>query len=305
MNNKILIIGIVTIALILGSCVKKTCKNIELFTDIEWYYGNDLVFRNDSAISYSQYDTINKRFFNDSAFALHITDSSLIYTRYKEQGYYDDDRNYIITHCEKSTDTVMYDLTYINKKPKLILYLEPFPLILSTKSNLTLAETKNFKPVKFVISDYSIGDQIDRSLLKTRGIYNYPTYTIEDCEFTENKDITFKIIGYNTIYSIERRKIEDYRIEEIKKVVTSKLEIEPEYRPMKQWLNNTDYEYEFYRWAIHGVQVNLTHSKYIGAEVYKTLVDSDSWTLTYDDVYLQSILIETYKNGRPQSSIIN
>jgi hypothetical protein len=105
--------------------------------------------------------------------------------------------------------------------------------------------------------------------------------------------------------ALKRRRIEDFRIEEIKKVVTSKLNCTPEYRPMKQWVNNADYEYEFYRWAVNGVQVNLSRSRYVGSEAYKTLVGNNDWTLTYDDVYLQSVLIETYRNGRPQSSIIN
>jgi len=244
-------------------------------------------------------------FYNDSAFPIHLTDTSLIYTRYQERGYYDKDRNFRISHCEKQVDTIKYDLKFINKQPKLILYLNPFPLILSTKNSIGFPETHNFKSVKFLISDYSIGDQIDRSLLKTRGIYNYPQYTIEDCEFIENKDITFKIIGYNTIYSIERRHIEDYRVKEIINVVTSKLSITPEYRPMRQWIEGSDYEYEFYRWAGDGVQINLSRSKYVGNEAYRTLISNTDWTLSYDDSYTQALLIETYRNGKPESSIIN
>ena len=156
-----------------------------------------------------------------------------------------------------------------------------------------------------MVAKYTIGDLIDRSLLKTRGIYNYPNYTIEDCESAENKDISYKIIGYNTIYSIERRRIEDYRIKEIVEVVTNKLGSKPEYRPMRQWIDGSDYKYEFYRWTGHGVQINLSRSKYIGSNTYKTLVGNNEWTLSYDDSFIQSILVETYRNGEPQSSIIN
>jgi hypothetical protein len=203
------------------------------------------------------------------------------------------------------TDTVKYDLKIINKRPKLIIYTDPFPLILSSNKPVDLPETNNFKPVKFLISDYSIGDQIDRSLLKTRGIYNYPSYSIEDCEFIENKDITFKIIGYNSIFSIERRRIEDYRIKDIVNVVTNKLKSNPEYRPMRQWVEGSNYEFEIYRWATNGVQIDLSRSRYIGNQSYKTLIDNNDWDLSYDDVILQAILIETYRNGHPQSSIIN
>ncbi len=294
------------ILLALTSC--KQLKNnipIEYFEGISWYQNDKMMLRNDSSISFAAYDTINLRPINQEVHPLVINDSSLIISRFQERGYYSDSKDFVITHMEKLLDTVLFDFKYINNKPKLILYFDPFPMILSTNQSLVLNETNNFKPIKFLISEYSIGNQIDRSLLKTRGIYNYPNYTIEDCEFIENKDITFKIIGYNTIYSIERKRIENYRIEEVVKVVTSKLGLSPEYRPMRQWIEGSDYEYEFYRWAGHGVQINLSRSKYIGNEVYKTLVRSDDWTLSYDDLFQQAILVETYRNGKPQSSIIN
>lgn len=288
------------------SCKKNyPSKNVAIFIGNEWYNGNDLVFRNDSSLSFSGFDTINQKPVNLVAYPLHLTDSTMIFTRYQQRGYYDQNRNFRITYCEKMTDTIRYDLNYINKRPKLIVYVDPFPLILSSKNPIDLPETHNFEPVKFLISDFSIGDQIDRSLLKTRGIYNYPNYTIEDCEFTENKDITFKIIGYNSIFSIERTRIEDYRIKDIVNVVTTKLKSNPEYRPMRQWVEGSNYEYEIYRWATHGVQIDLSRSRYVGNDSYKTLVDNNDWSLSYDDVILQAILIETYRNGRPQSSIIN
>jgi len=280
-------------------------KNHEIFTGTEWYLGEKLVFRNDSSICFTDYDTIKNVAINQQSFPINLNDTTLVYTRFQLRGYYDNNREFKTTFLEKLVDTVKYDLMYINKKAKLILYTEPFPTILSTQSEITLAETHHFNQIKFMIVDYTIGDQMDRSLLKTRGIYNYPNYTIEDCEYIDNKDITFKIIGYNTLYSIERKRIENYRIHEIVDVVTSKLGVKPEYRPMRQWIEGSDYEYEFYRWSGHGVQINLSRSKYVGNESYKTLVGNDSWTLSYDDSFVQALLIETYKNGKPQSSIIN
>lgn len=288
------------------SCnLQKKQKNTVLFSDISWYYGNKEVIKNDSCVSHTAYDTVNKQLINKKAYPINLNDSTLVFTRFAERGFYSDSRDFSITHLEKLVDTVLYDLKYINKQPKLILYLDPFPIILSTKKNIQIPETQNFTPTFFLISDYSIGDQIDRTYLKTRGIYNYPNYTIEDCEYTENKDITFKIIGYNTIYSIERKHIEDYRKKEVVKVVSNKLNIEPDYRPMRQWVEGTDYEYEFYRWSDKGVQINLSRSKYVGNDSYKKLVGGDTWTLSYDDSFIQAILVETYRNGKPQSSIIN
>jgi hypothetical protein len=287
------------------------CKNAdqpaynEIFEGVNWYHNDRLLIRNDSSVIFTEFDSIQKIPVNQKIIPLIINDSCLIITRSQERGYHNENREFVVTHMERLIDTVLFDLKYINKKPKLILYIEPFPLILSTKNQLTLPETQNFKPVKFLIANYSIGDQIDRSLLKTRGIYNYPNYTIEDCEFLENKDITIKIIGYNTIFSIERRRIENYRVDEIIKVVTGKMGLIPEYRPMRQWIDGSDYEYEFYRWDDKGVQINLSRSKYIGSDVYKTLVRGDDWVLAYDDLFQQAILVETYRNGMPQSSIIN
>ena len=292
--------------LLIGSCqLNKTSKNFEIFSGNEWYLGEKLIFRNDSSICFTQYDTVKNTATHIQSFPMNLTDTSLIYTRFQPRGYFDTNREFSTTHFEKLVDTIRYDLMYVNKNAKLILYTDPFPTILSTQSALTIPETHHFEQIKFRISEFTIGDQIDRSMLKTKGIYNYPNYTIEDCEYIDNKDITFKIIGYNTIFSIERRRIENYRIKEIVEVVTAKLGLQPEYRPMRQWIDGSDYEYEFYRWSGYGVQINLSRSKYVGNAVYKTLVGNDSWTLSYDDSFIQAILVETYKNGKPHSSIIN
>lgn len=299
-------IGFAALALLMmtTSC-KKQLKNINAFTDIDWYSDTLLVIQNDSAFSYMKYDTVLEKFMSPTKIPLRLTDSTMILSRYKPVGTYDSKHVFRIKKCELNVDTVRYDIKFINKRPKLIIYTDPFPIILSTEKRLDIEETNNFSPIKFQISDFSIGDQIDRSLLKTIGVYNYSNYTIEDCEHINDKNLCFKIIGYNHIFSIERKKIEDYKIKEVMNVVSEKLGNAPEYRPMRQWTNDSDYEYEFYRWSTHGVQIDLTRSKYVGTDSYKTLLNNMNWNLSYDDVVLQAILIETFKNGKPQSSIIN
>ena len=301
---KLSIAVLLAAGLTVTSCDKKT-KNIEAFTDIEWYLDSTLVIHNDSAFSYAAYDTVLEQFSKPTLIPLRLTDSLITISRYKSIGYYDDKHSFHIKGCELDTDTVRYDIKYINKRPKLIIYTDPFPIILSTNKRLEMEETNNFVPIKFQISDFSIGDQIDRSLLKTVGVYNYPNYTIEDCEYINDKNLSFKIIGYNHIFSIDRRKIEDYKIKEVMSVVSEKLGNTPEYRPMRQWSKDSDYEYEFYRWSTNGVHIDLTRSKYIGTDSYKKLLNNKNWNLSYDDVVLQAILIETFKNGKPHSSIIN
>ncbi len=277
----------------------------DYFENRNWYKGDQLILQGSKAFSYCSYDTATQSFSNDSLFPIHYTDSTLTYTHYATKGYYNKQQEYQITFLEKNVEEVYYDFKYINNKPCLILYREPFPLILSTNEALNLPETHNHQSIKFIISDYSIGDQIDRTLLKTRGVYHYKDYTIEDCEYIKNKDITIKLIGYNTIYAIERKNIEHFRVQDIVSVVSNKLHLEPDYRPMRQWVNNSDHAYEFYRWNGSGVQINLSRSRYIGKESYKKLVDKNNWTLSYDDSFLQALLVETYKNGKKESSIIN
>lgn len=290
--------------LMLTSC-DNTTKNIDAFTNIDWYIDSTLVIHNDSAFSYAAYDSVLDEFSNPVLIPLQLSDSVMTISRYKPVGVYDDKHVFHVKKCELDTDTVLYDIKYINKRAKLIIYTDPFPIILSTDKRLDIDETNNFTPIKFQISDFSIGDQIDKSLLKTIGVYNYPNYTIEDCEYSNDKNLSFRIIGYNHIFSIERKKIEDYKIKEVMNVVSEKLGNTPEYGPLRQWSKDRDYEYEFYRWSTHGVQIDLTRSKYVGSDSYKKLMNSKNWNLSYDDVVLQAILIETFKNGKPYSSIIN
>lgn len=306
-SNGLKKIGFAALALLLLSTgCKQQLKNGSAFTDINWYPNDSLlVIQNDSAFSFMKYDTVLEQFFSPVKIPLQLTDSTMILSRYKPVGVYDSKHIFHVKKCELNTDTVRYDIKFINKRPKLIIYTDPFPIILSTDKRFEIEETNNFTPIKFQISEFSIGDQIDRSLLKTVGVYNYSNYTIEDCEHINDKNLSFRIIGYNHIFSIERRKIEDYKIKEVMNVVTEKLGNAPEYRPMRQWSKDSDYEYEFYRWSTNGVQIDLTRSKYVGSDSYKTLLNSQNWNLSYDDVVLQAILIETFKNGKPHSSIIN
>lgn len=298
------IAALLAAGLMTASC-SHTTKNIEAFTDIDWFIDSSLVIHNDSAFSYAVYDTVLEEFSKPTLIPLQLSDTVMVISRYKPIGVYDDKHVFHIKKCELDTDTVRYDIKYINKRAKLIIYTDPFPIILSTSKRIEMEETNNFVPIKFQISDFSIGDQIDKSLLKTLGVYNYPNYTIEDCEYINDKNLSFKIIGYNHIFSIDRKKIEDYKIKEVMNVVSEKLGNTPEYGPLRQWSKDRDYEYEFYRWSTNGVQIDLTRSKYIGTDSYKKLMNNKSWNLSYDDVVLQAILIETFKNGKPHSSIIN
>ena len=289
------------------SCKNSTSiKNYKYFKNNTWYINNEPIFRNDSSISTKRFDASQNKMVDDTLlFPANITDSTISYKTIVDVGEYDDSMNYHITHDSIVENNVIYDLKYINNEPKLILYHNNFPIICSSKNkNIHFIETNNFKRVNFLMSGFAIGDQVDRTILKTKGIYNYKNYTIEDCELIENPDVKFKIIGYNIIYSIERHNISNNKINDIIKVVNNKLHFKPEYSPMKKWSENSDYQYEFYRWSINGVVISLSRSKYIGSTAYKNLLNNNEWTLNYDDNIQRAILIETYQNEKPKSTLI-
>jgi len=276
---------------------QKESKNLSYFTDNEWYYGEKLLIRNDTFLAgkflhYSYKDSTVKNF------PVAVTDSTIIISvTYENQ----DDQP---TMNKNRFDTVYYDLKYINNKPVLLMYFDAFPILMRSKKELNFKETNNYPKIKFVMGGYTIGEEIDRNLLKTRGIYNYEKYTIEDCELKENRDISIKIIGYNTVYSIERKNIPDFRVEEIKRVISAKLNQQPEYSPMKKWTEDADYEYEFYRWSNYGVRMTLSKSKYVGSSSFVNYFSSDDWILSYDDDVMKAILIEKFENSEPKSEII-
>lgn len=300
------LLSIILVILVLGSCTRYKPGYMDYFLGNAWLLGDRIILRNDSILSPSNYDTARKQFTGNTAFLLQVSDSVLIYKRYELNVQNRSVSGKLITGDSLYTDTALYDFRLINQVPRLVIYLPGAPLILTgADASLPIAETFRVQPPRFVISGYSIGDQIDRNLLKTRGIYNYRDYSIEDCELAQNSDIQIKIIGYNTIFAIERHNIPDSKVKEIIGIVSAKLGVEPQYSPMKKWSRGADYEYEFYRWNKNYVRVTLSRSRYAGsANYYKYLLDKDSWNLSYDDDIQKALLIERFKNPAQSNAII-
>lgn len=280
----------------------------DAFKGNEWIIGDEVIFRDMNSVSFVKFDADTKQMVGDTTFPFVLTDSTITYTLIVGKGAYNDNRQYVLTGDTTIISTVGYDFKSINGQIFLILYSENYPKICSSKvSNLNITETSNYEQAKFTIanSKFSIGDRINRDLLKTRGIYNYDSYTIEDCELKSNRDIKIKIIGYNQVYTIERHNIPNYRKDEIIDVVTSKIGVEPAYVPMRQLSEGSDYAYEFYAWSKNGVRIKLERSRYVGDYSYMNLLDSDTWNLYYDDDVQKALLIEEHKASKPQSTIIN
>ncbi|MCK4664034.1 MAG: hypothetical protein KAT68_14290 [Bacteroidales bacterium] len=287
------------------STKKQESNNIKYFTNNVWMQGDKIILKGDSIYSYKYYDSINKIMVGDTLFPLIISDSTIIYKKIEGIRKINNDNDLVLIKDTVVIDTIKYDFCYINNKPKLILYFKSYPIVCYTKNdNLKITVTNNYKPIKFIMGGYTIGDDIDRDLLKTRGVYNYETYTIEDCELIDNRNISIKIIGYNIIYSLERKNIPDFRVNDIIKVINKKLNQQAVYSPMQKWSDDDDYEYEFYRWSKDGIRMTLTKSNYVGETSYKNLFNNTEWTLSYDDDVQKVILIEKYKNSSPQSTII-
>jgi len=287
------------------SCDSPRARIRKYFLGNEWYISGEVFLRNDSTVSPKYYDLTQGKFVGDTAFPIILTDSIIIYKMVREKGVYSNGRNFVITGDSIYTDTAVYDFIYINNEPRMILYLSSYPKICVPKKKIRPKPTQNYVRENFEINGYSIGDVISRDLLRVRGLYSYDTYTIEDCELKDNKDIKIKIIGYNQIYSIERHNIPNYRVQEAVKVINSKLDVTPEYFPMKKIKDDSDYEYEFYRWNAKGVTIKLERRRYVGSELYRNLLESDKWVLYYDDDVQRAILIEQNRIAQPKSTIIN
>jgi hypothetical protein len=300
------LLGLGLIVIVAFACDHKIDILEEAFIGNEWTIGDEVIFRNDSSVSFEKFDPEKKKMIGEKLFPITLTDSTITYTLIKGKGHYNDQRQYVLTGDTTIIYHSGYDFKFVNDEPKLIIYADNYPKICSSKkTKLNIKTTSNYDQAKFELEKYSIGDRIDRDLLKTRGIYNYDTYTIEDCELKTNHDIKIKIIGYNQIYAIERHNIPNYRVEEIKKVVTSKMGIDPVYVPMSQLSRNSDYAYEFYQWSLNGVRIKLERSRYVGDYAYMNLLDSDAWILYYDDDVQKALLIEQHKKSKPHSTIIN
>ena len=223
---------LITICFIMYSCNKR----IENFKKYEWilnYESYDenynpikhqrVLFRNDSAISYSE--ILKEKF----AFPLTITDSTISF------------KNHItIANWDKSNkrdtiflDTLLYDFKNIMNFPILAIKSikgDFITILTCSNENIIIKETNNFLDlVSFKISGYDIGDTINLDLLTN----------IEDCDdldcegiieanLKSDENIKFQIINKKYIYKIEQSGIEEEAVENIIKVINEKLNKTPD-----------------------------------------------------------------------------
>lgn len=316
---KLLLIG-----LLLNSCT----KNMDNFHKYEWIlhydtYDEDynstshqrVLFRNDSAISYSELES------KEIYFPLLKTDSTIIF---KSQ--------YTISNRDKSEkrdtiiiDTLFYDFKNILNYPVLVVKMidNSYITILSCSDNkAVIQETNNFlKTISFKIGGFDIGDSISLDLLTD----------IEDCEdfdcegiieakLKQNEFINIQVIDKKYIYRIEQDRIDEDAVENIVKVVNQKLNMNPD-TIIKGPASYT----EGFRWKTGELEIELSKSDmtqyyldeaalqkktYSGERMrysYLTLAESqvghnDEYTLEYDNTVIQTVL--KYKQDKKVVSTI-
>ena len=289
------------------SCNENEKKNSENYFNLKWNNGEVVVIEKGSVRSYTHFDISQNKMVGDTLIPIKINDSTIIVTEIVGNGKsveIDGKYEFKTESDTIYTDTLRFEFRNFNG-PKLLLYEErsfyPSVFNLDKSGNQEISEIKHFENIRFEIGGLSIGDTIDREHFNFGDVSNYDEYSLEEAELKSNEDIDFEIIGDKYILKIIQRGISKYDLEDIIKVVSTKLNQEPEHTPTYQGKNH---EMEYYDWDKNGVDISLSRYKYTGNDTFLKMLSNDDWTLYYQDKILESLLINEFKNGQPKSSII-
>ena len=274
-----------------------------------------VLFRNDSAISYSEIEE------KEISYPIQKSDSTVIFKVQFTKSKYDksDKRDTIIV------DTLYYDFKNILSYPVLVLKsINDFYLTVLTCSDedAVIQETNNFlNLVSFKIGGYDIGDSITLDLLTDiEDCDDYDCEGIINAKLKQNESISFQIIDKKYIYSIEQSDINEDAIENIAKVINQKLSLNPDTLEKRQ-----PFYSEGFRWHTSEIEIELSkrdmtqyyldeaerQKKTYGGErmryYYLTLAESqvgknDEYTLEYDNILIQTIL--RYRQNKKTISTI-
>ena len=289
------------------SCSENEKSFSEKYFNLKWNNGEELVFEKGNIRSYTHFDIDQNKMVGDTLIPIKINDSTIIVTEIVGNGKFEkiDGKYEFKTESDTIyTDTLRFEFRNFNG-PKLLLYEErsfyPSVFNLDKSENQEISEIKYFENIRFEVGGLSIGDTINRENFNFDDVSNYDEYSFEEAELKSNEDIDVKIIGDKYILKIIQRGISKYDLEDIIKVVSTKLNQEPKHSPTSK---GKDYEYEAYYWDKNGVDISLSRYKYTGNDSFLKIVSNDDWELNYEDKILESLLINEFKNGQPKSSII-
>lgn len=317
------IISLVFIGLIICSCVNKT-DNFNKYQWILHYVTYDeiynqitnerVMFRNDSAISYSE--ILSK----EIAFPLTKTDSTISFK--KQATIFNDDYERSNKRDTILIDTMIYDYKKILNLPVLVtksLKLNEITVLACSDENANIKETNNFlNMVSFKIGGYNIGDSINLDLLTDIDEdWDINGETVTMGRLKQNENITLYVIDNKYIYSIKQEQIESDAVENIINVINKKLNMYPDtIKPPP------DFKTEGFKWFTDGIEIELSKLNFADAyfeaakktkdyimsrvllnRATKELEKIDKFTLEYNNYVLQQVL-KFKRNKIPASTII-
>lgn len=291
---------------IIFSCSKNEKSISEKYLNLKWRDGEKLVFEEGNIHSYTHFDIDLNEMVGDSLIPIEIRDSTIVVTKIKAKGKYEEINGRYKFKTESDTiytDTLIFECRNYNG-PKLLLYsrkgFDISVFNLDESENQEISEIIYFNNIRFEVGGYSIGDTIDRKDFNFNDVHNYEIFSYEDAELKENKNIDVNIIGDKYILEIVQRGINESELDDVIKVVSTKLNQDPKHIPLK----GKEYDQEYYMWNKNGVGISLQKSNYLGDDPWRKIYSNNDWILYYEDEIIESLLVNEFKYGQPKSSII-
>lgn len=255
-----------------------------------WMASDKVLIEDGMYHSYTHYDEEKGMLVGDSLIPIEQTDSLLFITHILHTGNDDDSpiKDTLVS------DTVRYEIRNFHGS-RLLLYAEKstHPFILTSDNDKVFPEKKIFNNVPFKIAGLTIGDSINTNEVEIDYYESYPPY-LEVSIFKENQNVEVSLIGGNYVYRIVRMQISGLEVEDIVKVVSEKMNLQPFYKPMKEPHIREGDKIEYYLWEKNGVKIKFQR---------RLNIEDPGlfWTLLYDDE-IQQQLLEAY--NKPKTTII-
>lgn len=273
------------------------------FIHYKWSSNGKLGIENGDFNSPARFDKATGEMVGDTLFPIQVLDSSLIITRKVAHGERDDEYTLIPDRDTIRIDTFHYDIRNF-LGTKLSLYKEIYKdnyFIESYKlgEDVDIPEARTLSNPSFLLAGLTIGDTINRDIIRVKLVTNVGGYSIEHVVLRYDEDIELEIIENKYIYGIQQSNISPNDFADVRDVVTHKMGVEPVYSEKEDWREN---ETESYSWEKYGVRIYAIGMTYTGNDRYMN--KREHWTLFYSDRITQSLLNLEFQNEVPKSRII-
>jgi hypothetical protein len=151
-----------------------------------------------------------------------------------------------------------------------------------------IKETDNIKQPVFEISDYSVGDRIDRTEIDILYTDNFGESVIEEASLKENPNVILTLLGKQFIEQIQRIRIQDEELESVINTVDEIFSVDSEYDEFRNVNGNLEEILKAYYWNEKEVSISL--KKTIIRNTLNNTTDDNGWTLTYENHLITRIL---------------